>query len=109
MSYEYPGNVRQLENTIFRAVVLADGNELTVADFPQVAAHVERRGRARAHDDEAGSGGRGREVARHVDHLPGQRERALKEDVSVDVERGHHHALGVQVHFGTIVRKAMRP
>ncbi|MEM7748627.1 MAG: sigma-54 dependent transcriptional regulator [Pseudomonadota bacterium] len=40
-SYTWPGNVRQLENTIFRAVVLADANELTVADFPQVAAHVE--------------------------------------------------------------------
>ena len=40
-AYTWPGNVRQLENTIFRAVVLVDGNELTVADFPQVAAHVE--------------------------------------------------------------------
>ncbi len=40
-SYTWPGNVRQLENTIFRAVVLADGDELTTADFPQVAAHVE--------------------------------------------------------------------
>ncbi len=40
-SYTWPGNVRQLENTIFRAVVLSDGPELTVADFPQVAAHVD--------------------------------------------------------------------
>jgi len=39
--YDWPGNVRQLENTIFRAVVLCDGSELTVADFPQIAAHVE--------------------------------------------------------------------
>jgi DNA-binding NtrC family response regulator len=40
-SYTWPGNVRQLENTIFRAVVLADGDELTVAEFPQIATHVE--------------------------------------------------------------------
>ncbi len=40
-SYTWPGNVRQLENTIFRAVVLTDGSELTTTDFPQVAAHVE--------------------------------------------------------------------
>ena len=40
-SYSWPGNVRQLENTLFRAVVLADGDELTVAEFPQVAAQVE--------------------------------------------------------------------
>ncbi len=35
--YDWPGNVRQLENAIFRAVVLADGDELTVAEFPQIA------------------------------------------------------------------------
>ncbi|WP_363345616.1 sigma-54 dependent transcriptional regulator [Methylocystis echinoides] len=40
-SYPWPGNVRQLENAVFRAVVLADGDELTVAEFPQIAAHVD--------------------------------------------------------------------
>ena len=40
-SYSWPGNVRQLENAMFRAVVLADGPQLTVAEFPQIAAHVE--------------------------------------------------------------------
>jgi DNA-binding NtrC family response regulator len=39
-SYHWPGNVRQLENTVFRAVVLSEGDELTVAEFPQIAAHV---------------------------------------------------------------------
>jgi DNA-binding NtrC family response regulator len=39
--YSWPGNVRQLENAVFRAVVLADGPELTVAEFPQIAMHVE--------------------------------------------------------------------
>ncbi len=40
-TYSWPGNVRQLENAVFRAVVLADGSELTVNEFPQIAAHVE--------------------------------------------------------------------
>jgi DNA-binding NtrC family response regulator len=40
-TYDWPGNVRQLENALFRAVVLADGDELTVAEFPQIAAHVD--------------------------------------------------------------------
>ena len=39
--YEWPGNVRQLENALFRAVVLADGGELTIAEFPQIAAQVD--------------------------------------------------------------------
>ena len=39
--YDWPGNVRQLENAVFRAVVLADGDELTVAEFPQIAAQVD--------------------------------------------------------------------
>ncbi len=40
-AYDWPGNVRQLENAVFRAVVLADGDELTTAEFPQNAAQVE--------------------------------------------------------------------
>src|SRR5476649_2757100 len=37
-SFTWPGNVRQLENTIFRAVVLCDAAHLDVCDFPQIAA-----------------------------------------------------------------------
>ena len=40
-AYSWPGNVRQLENAMFRAVVLADSPELTVAEFPQIAAQVD--------------------------------------------------------------------
>jgi len=39
--YSWPGNVRQLENAIFRAVVLSDGDELTAAEFPQIAAQAD--------------------------------------------------------------------
>src|SRR3989442_2984079 len=34
MGYEYPGNVRELENAIERAVTLAEGSEVTPADLP---------------------------------------------------------------------------
>jgi DNA-binding NtrC family response regulator len=39
--YTWPGNIRQLENAVFRAVVLADTPILSVNEFPQIAAHVE--------------------------------------------------------------------
>jgi DNA-binding NtrC family response regulator len=39
-AYRWPGNVRQLENAIFRAVVLTDGEQIGVHEFPQVAAQV---------------------------------------------------------------------
>jgi DNA-binding NtrC family response regulator len=38
--FRWPGNVRQLENAIFRAVVLADGEEIGVDEFPQVSNQV---------------------------------------------------------------------
>ncbi len=35
---EWPGNIRQLENAVYRAVVMSDSDQLGVADFPQAAA-----------------------------------------------------------------------
>jgi DNA-binding NtrC family response regulator len=40
-AYNWPGNVRQLENTVFRAIVLCEGDCLRVEDFPQIASLVE--------------------------------------------------------------------
>ncbi|MGF1462208.1 MAG: sigma-54-dependent transcriptional regulator [Maricaulaceae bacterium] len=34
-AFDWPGNVRQLENAVFRAVVLCDRERLSPADFPQ--------------------------------------------------------------------------
>jgi DNA-binding NtrC family response regulator len=36
-AYRWPGNVRQLENAVFRAVVLAERGEIGVQEFPQIA------------------------------------------------------------------------
>jgi DNA-binding NtrC family response regulator len=40
VAYHWPGNVRQLENAVFRAVVLADGDEIGVNEFPQIAVQI---------------------------------------------------------------------
>lgn len=48
--FDWPGNVRQLENAIYRAVVLCDGDQLTLHDFPQIMnldyrdAHIDGEG-----------------------------------------------------------------
>ncbi|HEY1543289.1 MAG TPA: sigma-54 dependent transcriptional regulator [Xanthobacteraceae bacterium] len=38
LGFAWPGNVRQLENAIFRAVVLAEDDEIGADEFPQIAA-----------------------------------------------------------------------
>jgi DNA-binding NtrC family response regulator len=38
--YRWPGNVLQLKNAIFRAVLLAHGDEITSREFPQIAAEI---------------------------------------------------------------------
>jgi len=39
-AYPWPGNIRQLENAVFRAVVLCESDTLDVDDFPQIAAQM---------------------------------------------------------------------
>ncbi len=36
-SYDWPGNVRQLQNALFRAAVLCEGDALTSQDFPEIS------------------------------------------------------------------------
>ena len=43
MQHEWPGNVRQLQNALFRAAVLCEGDALTPQDFPQIAAQIRTR------------------------------------------------------------------
>lgn len=39
-AYDWPGNVRQLQATLFRAAVFCDGEMLTAQDFPQLSSVV---------------------------------------------------------------------
>jgi DNA-binding NtrC family response regulator len=37
MGFGWPGNVRQLQDALFRAAIFCEGQALTVGDFPQIA------------------------------------------------------------------------
>ncbi|MHB2263899.1 sigma-54-dependent transcriptional regulator [Aliihoeflea sp. PC F10.4] len=39
-AYDWPGNIRQLQNVIFRAAVLADHDTIEAADFAQIASQI---------------------------------------------------------------------
>jgi DNA-binding NtrC family response regulator len=42
-AFRWPGNIRQLENALFRAVVLAETDTIGLAEFPQISAQVEAK------------------------------------------------------------------
>ncbi len=52
-AFDWPGNVRQLENAVFRAVILCEGEWLAPEDFPQIAA-LKPRALAPANDAHPG-------------------------------------------------------
>jgi DNA-binding NtrC family response regulator len=39
-AFQWPGNIRQLENAVFRAVVLTETDTVGVEEFPQISNHV---------------------------------------------------------------------
>src|SRR5205823_10776331 len=41
-AYHWPGNVRQLENAVFRAIVLAEAEHVGIDVFPQISSQVAR-------------------------------------------------------------------
>jgi len=100
MTYDWPGNVRQLQNALFRAAVLCDGHALTSDDFPQIAAHAAAPSRPRPYPAPPGithgaiAGGAGVTLYQTDGHL-----RAL-EEIEADVIRlaiGHYRGRMTEV------------
>ncbi|WP_373486436.1 sigma-54-dependent transcriptional regulator [Blastomonas sp.] len=52
-NYDWPGNVRQLQNALFRAAIFCDGDALTTTEFPQLTNMLgddEPRKQSQCHD-----------------------------------------------------------
>ncbi|MCO5157633.1 MAG: sigma-54 dependent transcriptional regulator [Aquamicrobium sp.] len=90
-AYDWPGNIRQLENAIFRAVVLAEGDVLTEDEFPQIGGQTRRVGPDAREEPAAFAGGGRHENAVPMPHfaLPDEPEGVLR---ALD-ERGDVRAL----------------
>ena len=72
-AFRWPGNVRQLENAVFRAVVLADGDCVGVSEFPQIVAQLTGGG-GQSHDAPslaAGAPMPGSEIPTMIEVRPG--------------------------------------
>ena len=73
-AYDWPGNIRELENVLERAVVLADGPAITVEDLPPELRKSSRRGlRPRLHSSASAVGS----VLNPVDQLSGSQSAVL--------------------------------
>jgi DNA-binding NtrC family response regulator len=49
---DWPGNIRQLENAVYRAVVMSDSDQLGLADFPQAIVPLQATAEAREQHNE---------------------------------------------------------
>ena len=99
MTYDWPGNVRQLQNALFRAAVLCDDHALTREDFPQIAAQSEMPARVPSFPGQANGPGGMASGAGVTLYRPDGHLRAL-EDIEADVIRlaiGHYRGRMTEV------------
>jgi DNA-binding NtrC family response regulator len=82
--YDWPGNIRQLENAVFRAVVLADEAILTPEEFPQIAALLEGAPAPQREFEPAGLAVEPVEIA-YAGQAPGHAEKVAAIDEDGDV------------------------
>jgi transcriptional regulator with GAF, ATPase, and Fis domain len=66
MSYEWLGNVRELENAIERAVIIASGRQIELADLPEAIGRSILEERSRLRGERAAAANEGRAVTMEI-------------------------------------------
>lgn len=90
-AYHWPGNVRQLQNTLFRAAIFCDGDALTTQEFPQLASLLDENPGLLQNNSHEGIGITLYQEDGHIRSL---------EDIEADVIRlaiGHYHGRMTEV------------
>ena len=109
--FSWPGNVRQLENAIFRGIVLCDDDLLGMADFPQIAERLGVEIPASKFPRERGVSGSPGEEIRAVDGSGAVRPlKAVEEELirfAIERNNGHMSKVARQLGIGrsTLYRK----
>ncbi|MCH8182982.1 MAG: sigma-54-dependent Fis family transcriptional regulator [Proteobacteria bacterium] len=109
--FSWPGNVRQLENAIFRGIVLCDEDLLGVADFPQIAQRLGVQIPPPPATGEHGAPAGPREAIRALDALGAVRPlKDVEEELirlAIDHNNGHMSKVAKQLGIGrsTLYRK----
>jgi DNA-binding NtrC family response regulator len=90
-AYDWPGNVRQLQNALFRAAVLCEGTRLTALDFPQLAGVTAPRRTAQQAPPRAASSDLSAEVSLFGDDGKLRRLEDLEAEI---IRKAIHHCRG---------------
>ena len=90
-AYDWPGNVRQLQNALFRAAVLCEGTRLTALDFPQLAGVAAPRRMAQPAPTRAASADLSAEVSLFGDDGKLRRLEDLEAEI---IRKAIHHCRG---------------
>jgi transcriptional regulator with GAF, ATPase, and Fis domain len=67
VNYEWSGNVRELENAIERAVIIASGRQIEVDDLPQAISHKAFEMEAQAREERAKAASEGRSIGLEIE------------------------------------------
>ncbi|MEO7190834.1 MAG: sigma-54 dependent transcriptional regulator [Vicinamibacterales bacterium] len=102
-AYDWPGNVRQLARVLERAIALAPGEEITMAELPEAICAATRAPLADMAGDDTLRGWSSRYVRSVLERCRGNKRRAC------DVLDISYHTLQSHLEYGSTTREALVP
>ena len=108
INYEWPGNIRELENAIERAVIIASGREITLDDLPESISKKAGEAFAHARQERARAAGENRSIGIEID-LPATMDEIEKQviEATLDYTQGDKSRASRLLNIGrkTLYRK----